>query len=366
MASEPLTGKTFAGRRAVEVAGSISARYCGRVLRDLGAQVVSFHPGDARCESRAGPRFERYLDAGKTRLCAGGWDCAEADLRAAFGDAPPDVAVVGGTAVEVTGPARGLLASGVSVVTLTPFGHRAGPPDAAGGDVIAAQSGGYGMHLSVQGLGLSLAGAGALQSGPRFQASMYAGLCGAFAAVSLLFRAPSEPEWLDLSEQECVADVIYASMQRVRDGQQTWPESAAGHGASSVADGVVGMLPCRDGYVLTSPREDHQWRRLAVVAGRVDLGDDPRFADSKSRFANWRAAAAEIGAWSGRHSKQEVTELCQQAHVPAFALNDVDEARGFGSDALQRPWRAAAADGDFCGSLPFRFLRAAGVSGVPG
>lgn len=362
MSSEALTERAFSGHNVVEVGGSISARYCGRVIRDLGARVVSFQPDDARCESRAGPRFEHYLNAGKIRLSAGGWDAVEVMLSAAFEDSRPDLAIIGGTAAEVTGPARSLRASGVSVVTLTPFGHRDGPRDVGGGDVIAAQSGGYGVHLSVQGLGLSLAHADTLQSGPRFQASMYAGLCGALASASLLFRTPSEPAWLDVSEQECIADVIHANMQRVRDGQQTWPEPAARSGASSVADGVVGMLPCRDGYVLTSPREDHQWRRLAVVAERDDLGDDPRFADSKSRFANWQLAAAEIGTWSRRHSKQQVTDLCQQAHVPTFALNDVDEARGFASDALERPWRAATGSDDFCGSLPFRFLRAAAAS----
>lgn len=358
MSSEPLTGRVFSGRRTVEIGGSISARYCGRLLRDLGAQVISFRLSDAQCESHAGPRFERYLDAGKAILAAGGWSSLPASLSAAVEDAAPDLAVIGGTAAEVAEPAQRLLACRASVVTLTPFGHRAGPRLAAGGDVIAAQSGGYGMHLSVEGLGLSLASADALQSGPRFQASMYAGLCAALAAASLLFEPPSEPAWLDLSEQECVADVIHESLERARDGMRTWREPVSKSGASSVANGVVGMLPCSDGYVLTSPREDHQWRRLAAVAGRPDLGDDPRFADGTSRFANWHSAAAEIGTWSRRLSREEVTQLCQRAHVPTFALNSVDEARASGSAALRRPWRAAVGGDEFRGSLPFRFLRA--------
>ena len=55
------------------------------------------------------------------------------------------------------------------------------------------------------------------------------------------------------------------------------------------------LLPCADGWVAISPREEHQWTRWLEVMGRPAWADEPRFRDRGSRAQLVRAVPAARG-----------------------------------------------------------------------
>lgn len=89
-------------------------------------------------------------------------------------------------------------------------------------------------------------------------------------------------------------------------------EAARAAGLPVVDDpGCHGVYPCAgdDEWCVISLRDERDWRALAAVIGCRDL--DP----------NRDAAAAEIARWTQGLDKQTVTELLQQAGVPAGPMN---------------------------------------------
>ena len=84
-------------------------------------------------------------------------------------------------------------------------------------------------------------------------------------------------------------------------------------------------------------RDDADWKALATLIGRPELGDDERYATLEGR----RAAAAELDelveAWTSDLDRYEVADRCQAAGIPAGAMltggdmmdNEHYVARGF-------------------------------------
>ena len=84
---------------------------------------------------------------------------------------------------------------------------------------------------------------------------------------------------------------------------------------------LLALLPCRDGYVGISPRQQDQWERMVGLMDNPDWADDARFATRDSRLDNWDALEPLLVDWTSRHSKEEVYRQCQGIHVPSFPLN---------------------------------------------
>jgi benzylsuccinate CoA-transferase BbsF subunit len=100
------------------------------------------------------------------------------------------------------------------------------------------------------------------------------------------------------------------------------------------SNAIVALLPCTDGWVAISPREEHQWARWLEVMGGPAWADDPRFADRKSREKNWAELYPLLAAWSKLHGKNELFEAAQAKRVACYAL-------GTATDLLASPQLAA-------------------------
>jgi formyl-CoA transferase len=90
-------------------------------------------------------------------------------------------------------------------------------------------------------------------------------------------------------------------------------------------DAPCNAYPCKPGgpndYVALYASPTH-WPRLTEVIGRPDLTDDPRFADSKSRYANRDELDAIISDWTRQRTKFEAMKELIDAGVPAGAVMD--------------------------------------------
>jgi len=151
------------------------------------------------------------------------------------------------------------------------------------------------------------------------QADFVAGLAGATATVLALNRRRRHGQGcrVDVSGMEALALLP----------QTTLAEYALGIAPQSRRRGVaqrpslLALLPCRDGYVGISPRQQDQWERFVELMGSPEWAADPKFATRTSRLAHWNDLEPLLAAWTSHLTKEEVYRKAQACHVPSFPLN---------------------------------------------
>jgi crotonobetainyl-CoA:carnitine CoA-transferase CaiB-like acyl-CoA transferase len=110
-------------------------------------------------------------------------------------------------------------------------------------------------------------------------------------------------------------------------------------GNRHVADSYVPFdtFEAADGWIAIVCATDEHWLNLTEAMGRADLRDDPALRQLKGRIERIEELTEEIGAWAAQLTRDQITTLCQQHHIPSAPLRNVDEvlrdphlhARGF-------------------------------------
>ncbi|MBI4308306.1 MAG: CoA transferase [Chloroflexi bacterium] len=98
-----------------------------------------------------------------------------------------------------------------------------------------------------------------------------------------------------------------------------------------------GCFPCADGYVEILAHEDHHWAGLAEMIEKPEWSRDPIFAKRDRRVTRSLEINEAIEAWTQKHTRQQVYELGVRHGVPVGIFNspaDViasehERARGF-------------------------------------
>ena len=105
--------------------------------------------------------------------------------------------------------------------------------------------------------------------------------------------------------------------------------SAFGAVREPAGSALPGIAPsnayrCSDGgYALIAGNGDSIFKRLMVVIGRADLGDDPALADNAGRVARVDELDAAIGAWTAGRDTADVLAALDAASVPAGRIYSV-------------------------------------------
>ena len=86
---------------------------------------------------------------------------------------------------------------------------------------------------------------------------------------------------------------------------------------------IGGILPCNDGYVAISPREDAQWERWLGVMGGPPWATDDRYSTRDARQHNSPSLWKLLSEWSINHSKHDIARLGQEQRIPCFPVNTV-------------------------------------------
>ncbi len=316
--------------RAVEIAsGSIGASFCGKVLRQLGMQVVKVEqlgrpdplrdlPPRVPGGDATGLPF-RFLNSGK-RLVA-------VDLEHPAGReltlrllGRSDVLVQGGTSsadmpfdrAELQRVEPRLVSVGISPLG-APALHGAEVAD----DFTAFHRSGLGYLTPRAMPGHPTAGLPPLKPHTRLL-EMISGLQAVIGVLASLVdrQRTGIGDGIDVAEIQCalplirreIAAYLFAGTVATR-GERLWKVAPAG------------IQRCRDGYVFVDIIEDEQWRRLCTLMERGDLLADPRFADRDSRFQHNEELGPILDAWFHPRSRHEVTELGQRLSVPIAPVN---------------------------------------------
>jgi benzylsuccinate CoA-transferase BbsE subunit len=347
MAQTQAGAAALAGIRVLDVSTNHAA-YAGRLLGDLGAEVVRIEPPDGSpvrtlaplTRSPNGEAFSfahAFLDAGKRSVTL---DLDSSDGRAHF------VELAAESDVVIETPGRSSLAEqdivfdairarnpGLILVSISPFGL-AGP-----------RAGHAATDLTVLAAGGLLSLGGYRDSEPLAiqgeQAMLASGIFGAVATLAALYERTQtgKGQWIDVSGQECVAFAL-------EDAVADWSINGRirrrhGEGAREAGTGVY---PCQDGYV-------------SVVAGRLGTAQafvaltqwvaetdtpgggellEPRWRDFKFRQSSEGIArfADIFGTFCSVRSKRELYREGQARQIAIAPVNTI-------ADIVQDPQLAA-------------------------
>jgi crotonobetainyl-CoA:carnitine CoA-transferase CaiB-like acyl-CoA transferase len=341
------------GLKVVELGELVAAPYAAKLLADLGAEVVKVEPLAGDPARRLGPfpadvpHPERsglflYMNTNKrgVTLDVGTPTGRELFLRlVAWADVVIENLGPGRMdALGLCAPDRLAAADGAAVVTsISPFGQSGPYRDRRATDLVGFHMSGYGYYM-----GGPVEDPGAeppLKAAGR-QADFVAGINGALATLAALFarEGSGRGQRVDVSTQEALIPFAFGEIARsVYEGKA--PSRRA---AENPPTGVVAVLPCSDGQVAISPREEHLWARWVEVMGNPAWTGDERFRDRASRAAHWAELEPLLAAWTGQRTSDEVFRAAQAVRVPAFPVNTIEEvfawpqlaARGFFAEVV--------------------------------
>jgi crotonobetainyl-CoA:carnitine CoA-transferase CaiB-like acyl-CoA transferase len=296
----------LAGFKVVQIGGGSAAAVCGRLLADVGAQVVCIDPGD-------GTTLLAFLNHGKA-LAATATERREALAAAQLivREGQPKEWLAG--PYDVTALRR--VNPSAIVVTVSPYGETGPQANDPATDLTLFFASGISRQLTGQVDDLSEAPIRPVGEQSAFIGGLAAACAGMHAAQGNQSGAS-----IDVSIHEALATLAMTELARAGLGHRSWDRKRLGDGNGA----TVTILPASDGYAAISPREEKQWASWLKAMGSPAWGADPRFAAKADRVKNWDALHALMSQWSRQHDKQWIADTAQRAHVPSFPLRDVAE-----------------------------------------
>jgi crotonobetainyl-CoA:carnitine CoA-transferase CaiB-like acyl-CoA transferase len=317
-----MTG-ALTGVRVLDLAGGVAGGYCGKLLAELGADVVLVESPEGDVTRGLGP----FPDAGADPEQSGLFLSLHAGKRGIIADlaceedrnlvrtllADADVLLTGRQPEELA--TRGLDPTSYQAahprlvhISITPYGVT-GPYRTWKGDEITS----YAMG-------------GFLQFGgepdrepltvPGYQAEHHAGMHGALAALVALSERDRSGlgQFVDVSAVESMLSA------------HSWTTVAWSHSGQRMDRTPTDLIPCADGWVFFMLTN---LEGLAVLIERPDLLDDPRFATPLDRLQNRVALQEIVAAWCLPHTMEEIYRAGQELRVAVTPVYTVAELASY-------------------------------------
>lgn len=321
----------LSGLRVLEIGESVAVAFAGKILADLGADVVMVEPSGGSALRGLPPYYEGRPGPGRSILH--NWLCA--NKRSIILDGEPEQSrallqeLVRRTDALVRLPAADLglldlhrLNPGLTVVNISPFGA----------------DGPYGMYRSTELTLFALSGfsfylASPAENPPRFppkenpghQVGLVAGLSAALATLWGVAASQRRGRGLsvDVSEWEAVTHLLYEHTAQFSDGKLPADRRRREGAVITVVGGLILCLPCSDGWVLASPREDHQFKLWGELIEDPAWAARPEFADPVLRERHGWEIYERSAAWTQERKKAEVYLAAQGKKIPCFPVSQM-------------------------------------------
>ncbi len=338
----------LAGTLVLELASFVAGPYCGRLLAQMGAQVIKIEPPDGDQSRRHGPFRSSepdpetsavflYVNQGKKSITLDSTTATGAGLfrrLAAKADvviedkSPAVMAELGLDPDALRGENPRLVWASV-----TPFGLDGPYSRHKAYDVNIFHAGGEGYALPGSLSQELFPGREPVRAG-GYLAEYDAGTSAAVAVMSALIarNATGLGQHLDVSKQDAAIGLTRESLQRFEGyGEPIDRQRSYFFG---------GIFRAKDGYLAIFPRENRHWLGLCEAMGRPDLVEDRRFKEFSGRTARKAELNGIIQGWVEEKAKREAYRLISDAGCPAgyyATAADLEsspqlKARGFFAD----------------------------------
>jgi benzylsuccinate CoA-transferase BbsE subunit len=323
------------GISVVDWSGTLPGAFCARLLGDLGAEVIKLEPpGAGDPLRRCGPFLPAtaygedgalfaYVNHGKRGVTL---DPSQASGMALLRRllALTDVLVESQPAalLEQLGlSAEGLRAINPALVVVSVTALGRGVEERATTDLTLTHHAGYAFHQSrpVQSPDAQPPVAGADR-----EVALAAGVAAANAALCgiLEVQQGGAGQHIDCAQADVIAHLLIEPVADYGRGEREFSRLRENLRGTEVAGGLIWLLPCRDGFVMVSPREQHQWDRWVDLLGRPAWASDTALCgDRDARTANWSILQDEMSTWTRQHLRAEVFARAQTARVACFPVS---------------------------------------------
>ncbi len=329
------------GIRVLEWAEGLVAPFAARILGDLGAEVIKIErPGPGDALRREGPTAAKlgsvadsplfgYVNSGKRSLTL---DPTRPSGAALFRRLAKQSQVLlesqAPGMLEQIGSGPGLLHAdnpGLVIVSVTPFGQTSPLRDTASCDLTLMHRSGFAYHgaRGVSDPENQPPVASADQEGPLS--------CGLAAALATLWgvmgaQATGKGSHVDVSQMDFYASLLFQETADYSAGERRFDRLREEYRGTEVAGGLVWNLRCSDGWVMVSPREDHQWNRWIDLLEHPEWSRDAELCgDRVVRKRNWAQLQELMSEWTSNYSRHHVAERAQAARVAAFPVSTPDD-----------------------------------------
>ncbi|MDP6100832.1 MAG: CaiB/BaiF CoA-transferase family protein [Dehalococcoidia bacterium] len=327
-----MTRLALQGVKVVELCSLAAGPFCGKLLADMGAEVVKVEQPGLGDPSRhrgpyppSGPNPEAsglffYFNTNKQSLAL---SMQHSEGRGVFfrlmqwadmllEDTSPGTL----DSLGMGYPALAKVNPRLIVTSITPFGQT-GPNKHHKVYPINAFSAGGATYLLAKGEGFGRRPP--LQPG-RHYGDCESGVGASVAAMAALYwqRLTGKGQHIDCSRQEWTMGLNRWYIARyANDGD------VEGRGANSYPWG--GVLPCKDGYICLICPRDYEWDRLVEAMDNPEWASDERFRDNFSRAQNGLALNQLLSNWLKDYSKADACRHLQAAGVAAGQVNTVSD-----------------------------------------
>jgi benzylsuccinate CoA-transferase BbsE subunit len=330
------------GIRVLEIAGA-AVQYCGKMFADLGADVILVEPPAGASTRGAAPFFDGplddngqavrslpfvYLNTGKRSVTL---DLQTAEGRASLhrlaadadlvieGCRPGELAAAGCGYEDLSAPNPALV-----MTSITPYGQTGPYSSHEAEDLVCMATGGF-LYL------------GGYPDTPPIgaygnQAHLCGSMFGAVASMLALTRAETtgQGDHVDVSIQECMVlamenAVQFYELEGTLRRRTAGLQRFAGTGVYACADGYVYMMAGGIGANRFWDRTIEWLKEEGVPSVERLYGD----AWSKTSYLQsdeaTRIFMEVFGAWANKKTKAYLYAAAQDRHVPAAAINAVDD-----------------------------------------
>jgi crotonobetainyl-CoA:carnitine CoA-transferase CaiB-like acyl-CoA transferase len=322
------------GLKVIEYGDFVSAPYCGKLLSDLGADVIKIEkPGKGDTARKYGPfpndephpeksGLFLYLNTNKRGVTL--------NLKTAAGRKVfKELAKWADVLIE-NNPISDLKKLGLDyetlhkvnprlvVTSITYFGHTGPYAEFKGSDLINAHTSGeaylnpaYEVYNPDLNPPLKL---------PGHSGDFQGGLIGAINTMSGVFsqKLNGTGEHIDLSQQEALAwmvchevgDYYDSGVTYQRDRKYRWEHSP--------------KFACKDGFVMMNIPEQF-WDTLIKMMGSPEWAKAEEFKNPVNRFASEHLSQPKINEWTKQHTVAEMEKLARAHHLPFSVIHAVKE-----------------------------------------
>lgn len=320
------------GIKVIELAQAVAGPFAGRILADLGADVIKVEPpaGDlvrdlARVKYEDFSAMFNHANAGKRSICL--------DLKTVIGKVLALSLCRGADVVLENSTPGAMQRAGLDYATLSTVN-----PGLIYASVSSyGQTGRHSRYVGADPVGQAISGmvymTGERSGTPYFATTGIADTStashAAIAILAALLRRSRTAEGCHLDVSMCdvmlFMDCCNAPVAAALNGTSRLQPS----GPHNATVSPFGIFACSDGHVLIEAwgeGEDSLWGRLCAMMGRRELIGDRRFRTNALRVEHRSEVTAIVEEWLRPRSKDEAMAALYEARVVAAPVLSPDEA----------------------------------------
>jgi crotonobetainyl-CoA:carnitine CoA-transferase CaiB-like acyl-CoA transferase len=319
----------FDGVHVLEYATMVSGPYCGKLLADMGADVIKIEeppqgdparrrgpfPNDQAHPERSG--LFMYLNTSKRGITLdpeqdAGRDALERLIR--WADVLVDNRPGKLDSLGLSWDALQTISPSLVLTSITPYGRTGPRSGQKGSDLTSYHAGGHGNLLPTRSEDVNRA---PVKAG-GYPTGYHTGLTAALATAAALVgrRLTGNGRLIDISEQEAILALVRTGLASTLYHRTAWsrvPERPPS----------MGRMPCKDGYVNVGAFEDHHWRGLVELMGNPEWVSDPAWNSRKYRTNHLMDVASLLDDWMSRQGKDDIHH---RGAAKGFAIGPVNTA----------------------------------------